>query len=323
MKRSREFFLWAFFLALCFWAGYLKGFLPLTFKHSLFVKGAVRIYNACPFDFPRPFVLELEEELGQRVEVVKIRNWDDLQAKMVTKVGAHLLFAPAHWASDLTREGVIVGLSYIQPKIEKYVAPDFISIQDKSSQVLPLYWTVTKFVTANGSFGNDDLATAQKDKNLAEVHLYPDADLIAVHMKTWRPAGKDIEGFNFRSPPAVIQKNAVWEVPLVTNIPDSRVLTTSESQALVVYGLMIPKNSPNRRVSYRVMEKLVEIELQQKILGSLPLGTTLRDDDTELNIEKDQRAGALRDLKLNELIILDRRHAKEFLDLQNIYNFIF
>jgi hypothetical protein len=76
-------------------------------------------------------------------------------------------------------------------------------------------------------------------------------------------------------------------------------------------------------VSYRVMEKLVEIELQQKILGSLPLGTTLRDDDTELNIEKDQRAGALRDLKLNELIILDRRHAKEFLDLQNIYNFIF
>jgi hypothetical protein len=322
MKRSREFFLWAFFLALCFWAGYLKGFLPLTFKQNLFVKGPVRIYNAAPFDFPRPFIAELEEALGQKVDVYKIRSWDELQAKMVTKTGAHLLFAPSHWATDLSREGVIVGLSYIQPKIEKYVSPDFISLQGKSALVLPLYWILTKFVTADVSFANQTLDQIVKDKALGEVHLFPDQDLAAIHVKRWKLALKDIEGVTLKNAPSAMDKNSLWEVSSFTQVPKSKVIESTGQQALLTYGMMIPKNSANRRVSYRALEKLMEPALQEKILGVLPLGTTLL-DSPDLQLDKNQRASQIRNLRLHELILLDKRNLQDVQDAKLKYNFIF
>ena len=323
MKRSREFFLWAFFLAICFWAGYLKGLLPLSFKHSLFVKGSVRIYNAAPFDFPRPFIAVLEEDLGQKVDVIKIRSWDELQAKMVTKVGAHLLFAPSHWGTDLARENVIVGLSYIQPKLEKLISPDFLSFQKQSLMTVPLYWTVTKFVTGENTFAGLELSQAVQDKNLSEIHLYPDADLMATHMNKWNIQLKDVEAFTFRSPPSEIQKNALWEIPHLVHLPGARELATVQSRSLITYSLMIPKNSANRRVSYRVIETLLETSMQIPLLAAWPLSTTLRDENNVLALDKEKRASHIRDLKLNELIILENRNPHEFQELQSKYNFIF
>ncbi len=323
MKRSKEFILWAFFIALCFWAGYLKGVLPSSLKQGLLNRGKVRIYNAAPFDFPRAFISLLEEDLGQKVEIYRVSTWEELQAKLVTKSGAHVLFAPAHWASNLSREGVIVGLSYLQPHIDKYIAPDFISLHGTSPQVLPLYWVRTQFITSADGFSDSKLDLILQNKSLAEIHLFPDRNLAAKHLKSWSPKLKDIEAFSFKNPPRSLNKYSLWEVPHTHTPPNVKVLETSKDQALVLYGLMIPKNSPNRRTSYRVMERILEPALQQIILSQLPLGTTLKDPFGDLKIEKNQRSSELRDLQLHELILLDGKNQNETQEIKLNYNFIF
>jgi hypothetical protein len=329
MKRSREVLLWAFFLALCFWAGYLKGFLPLTFKQDLFVKGPVRILNATPFDFPQDFVKALEEDFGQKVEIQRIKNWDELQAKMVVKNGPNLILAPAYWSQDLANENLLLRLNPLQSKIEKRLSPDFISLQGKNLNVLPLYWTVTEFLTHKDSTLGDTLDQALTNKALAELHLYPDTDLMAVHIKAWAQNPqvgllkiKDIGTYHFNKLPQEIGKNTVWEVPQNLRIKDSRALETLKSKALVIYGMMIPKNSMNRKVSYHVLERLMDQDMEEMALAKLPLGSTLQVPDGPLKISKEQRSSELRDLKLHELVILERRWPDLFMDYWQKFNFI-
>lgn len=329
MKRSKEVLLWAFFLALCFWAGYLKGFLPLTFKQNLFTKGPVRILNATPFDLPADFVKALEEDFGQKIEIQRIKTWDELQAKMVIKNGPNLILAPAYWAQDLSKEGLILRLNPLQTKIEKRLSPDFISLQGKNLNVLPLYWTVTEFRTHKDSTLGETLDQALVSKTLAGLHLYPDTDLMSVHLKAWAQTPlvgpvkiKDIESYHFNSLPQEIAKNVIWEVPRFLKIKDSRPLETMKSKALVIYGVMIPKNSMNKKTSYHVMERLMDQDLEEMALAKLPLGSTLQVPEGPLKIDKEQRSSELRDLKLHELTILEKRWPDLFQEFWQKYNFI-
>jgi len=329
MKRSREFFLWAFFLAVCFWAGYLKGFLPLTFKQSLFIKGPVRILNATPFNFPSDFVKSLEEDFGQKVEIQRVKDWDELQAKLVTKTGSHLVLAPAFWAQDLDREFLLMRLNPLQTKIDAYIAADFISLQGKNLTVLPMYWTVTDFRVHKESLLGESLEQALVNKTFSEIHLYPDTDLVATHLHAWSKTPqvgplklKDIAYFKFSSPPQELSKTAIWEVPHLLKIANTRTLTSTKSRALVIYGMMIPRNSANKKLSYRLIEKMMDPSLQETVLAKLPLGSALQVQDEELKIDREQRASELRDLKLHELIILEKRLPDLFQTYWLKYNFI-
>ncbi|MGZ3744651.1 MAG: hypothetical protein ACXWRE_10185 [Pseudobdellovibrionaceae bacterium] len=332
MKRSREFFLWAFFLTVCFWAGYLKGFLPLNIKQSLFIKGPIKILNASPLDFPPAFIKALEEDFGQKIEVQRIKDWDEVQAKMVTKNGAHLLFAPSFWAQDLSRESLILKLTPLQAKIERRLSPDFISLQDKSGlslNVLPLYWTVTEFLVHKESSLGESLEQALQSKLLSELHLYPDTDLMTTHLNSWAKNPsigslklKNIESFRYNSLPSEISKTAIWEVPRLVKMQNTRSLSSPQSKALVIYGMMIPKNSLNRKTSYRLLERLLDPELEGLALAKFPLGSTLQLPEENTRIEKDQRSSELRDLKLHELVLLNERLPDLFRDYWQKYNFI-
>lgn len=329
MKRSREVLLWAFFLALCFWAGYLKGFLPLTFKQGLFSRGPVRILNAAPFDFPPEFTKALEEDFGQKIEIQRVKNWDELQAKLVTKNGPNLVLAPAYWSQDLAKESLLLRLNPLQNKIDKRVSPDFISLQGKNLNVLPLYWTVTDFRTRSDSTLGDTLNQALTHKGLTEFHLYPDPDLMAVHLKQWARNPqigalkvKDIASYHFNGLPEEFAKDSVWEVPQILKTKNSKTLEAVKSKSLVIYGMMIPRNSINRKVSYRVLERLMDQDIEELTLTQLPLGSTLIAPDGPLKISKEQRSSELRDLKLHELIILEKREPALFQEYWQKYNFI-
>jgi hypothetical protein len=332
MKRSREIFLWTFFLALCFWAGYLKGYLPLSMKQRLFVGGTFRILNAAPFDFPKPFLLELERETGQKIEVRRVRNWDELQAQLVTRNGPNLLFAPSHWSTELAQQDLILKLNPLQTLIEKNLSPDFVTRQDRNLNLFPLYWTLTDFRVPEASFSSaSTLEGVLADKLLAEVHLYPDTDLIAQHLGRWakdpEASGglklKDVEGFNFKNIPKELPKNSLWEVPRIAQIAKSRALQAPRSHALMVYGMMIPRNSANKKLSYRSLETLLSPTLTEMLLAALPLGTTLRDSAGELKIRKSQRAAEIRELNLNDVIILTKRDPEGYQALLPKFNFVF
>lgn len=330
MKRSREFFLWAFFLALCFWAGYLKGFLPLTFKQNLFVKGPVHILNAAPFDFPADFIKALEEDFGQKVEVQRVKSWDDLQAKMVVKNGPHLIFAPSFWAQDLDKENLLLRLNPLQSKIEKRISPDFISLQGKNLNILPLYWTVTEFRVSKDSPLGETLEQALNQKTLSALYLYPDTDLMAAHLKAWSQNPqigavklKDIDSYHFNSFPQEITKTAVWEVPHLLQIKNTRTLEAPQSKALLVYGMMIPKNSANRKASYHLVERLMDQDMEEIVLSKLPLGSALQVPEGPLKIAKEQRSSELRDLTLHDLIILEKRLPDLFQEYWQKYNFTY
>ena len=329
MKRSREILLWAFFIALCFWAGYLKGLLPLAFKQGLFSRGPVRILNAAPFDFPPEFTKSLEEDLGQKIEIQRVKNWDELQAKLVTKNGPNLVLAPAYWSQDLAKESLLLQLNPLQNKIDKRVSPDFISLQGKGLNVLPLYWTVTDFRTSSDSLLGDTLNQALIHKNLKELHLYPAPDLIAVHLKQWEKNPqvgalkiKDISSYHFNGFPEELPKDSVWEVPHILKIKNSRTLDAIKSKSLVIYGMMIPRNSLNLKASYRTLERLMDPDIEEIVLKRLPLGSTLVAPDGPLKILKEQRSSELRDLKLHELIILENREPALFQEYWQKYNFI-
>jgi hypothetical protein len=331
MKRSREIFLWGFFLALCFWAGYLKGYLPLSVKQRLFVQGSFQILNAAPFDLPKPFLAALESEIGQKVEVRRVRNWDELQAQLVTKNGPNLLFAPAQWIGDLSREDLLMRLNPIQTLIESSLSPDFIQPQGQNLHMLPLFWTITDFRVPNESF--KDLNTVESilgNKLLAEVHLFPDIDLMVGHLKSWSVQGpatelklKDVEGFNFKNVPKNLRPNSLWEVPHSADIPNSRSVSARRGQALMVYGMMIPRNSANKKMSYRSLERLLEPSLTEFALKNLPLGTTLNDPDGSLKILKKQRSSELREFRLPEVIVLEHRNPEGYQELLPKYNFVF
>ncbi len=329
MKRSKEFFLWLFFLAICFWAGYIKGFLPLTFKQGLFAKGPVKILNATPLDFPVDFIKALEDDFGQKIEVQRAKDWDEVQAKMVIKNGAHLIIAPTYWAQDLSRESLILSLNPLQTKIEKRVSPDFISLQGKNLNVLPLYWTLTDFRVHKDSNLGESLEEALQSKNLTEIHLYPNVDLMATHLKLWSSNPqvgalklKNIESFHYKNIPQEISKTSIWEVPHLLKINNSRTLSSLNSNALIIYGIMIPKNSLNKKTSYRLLERMMDRDLEEITLAKLPLGSTLQQSERNIKINKEQHSSELRDLKLHELIILDKRVPELFQNYWQKYNFI-
>lgn len=329
MKRSREFFLWTFFLAVCFWAGYLKGILPLSFQQSLLVKGPVRLLNAAPFNLPPEFIKTLESDLGQKVEVQRVHDWDALQAKLVTRSGPHLILAPSFWAADLERENLLLKLTPVAESMESRLSADFISLQGQNLFVLPLYWTVTHFRVHQDSPLGESLLAALTNKNLSEIHLYPDPDIMVSHLGAWAkslPGGglrlKDIQSYKLTHLPAEIAKTALWEVPRLLELPHTRALNAPQGPALLIYGMMAPRNSPNRKLSYHLLEKMMDPGLQEVALARLPFGSTLSPTEGEFKIKKEQRATELRDLKLHELIILEKRKPALFQEYWQKYNFI-
>lgn len=289
----------------------------------------MRILNATPFDLPLDFVKALEEDFGQKLEIQRIKTWDELQAKMVVKNGPNLILAPAYWSQDLANENLLLRLNPLRSKIEKRLSPDFISLQGKNLNVLPLYWTVTEFRTSNDSTLGENLEQALTSKSLAELRLFPDTDLMAVHIKAWSQSSqggslqiKDIGTYHFNKLPQEIGKNTIWEVPRILKIKNSRPLETQKSKALVIYGVMIPKNAMNRKVSYHVLERLLDQDMEEMVLAKLPLGSTLQAQEGPLKISKEQRSSELRDLKLHELVILEKRWPDLFQDYWQKYNFI-
>ncbi|WP_413291554.1 hypothetical protein [Bdellovibrio sp. HCB337] len=283
--------------------------------------------NATPFNFPQDFIKTLEDDLGQKIEIQRVKNWDELQAKMVTKTGAHLVLAPSFWARDMDRESLIMRLNPIQTKVEKRISPDFISLQGKNLNALPLYWAVTDFRVHKDSTLGDSLDQALQNKALTEIHLYPDQDLMVTHLKVWAksPAGslklKDVSTFQFNKIPTDISKTAIWEYPHLVKDPNTRSLTTGNSRAFMVYSMMIPRNSSNKKLSYRLIEKMMDPQIEEAILTKLPMGSTLQVTDS-FQIAKEKRSTELRDLKLHELIILEKRLPDLFQEYWQKYNFI-
>lgn len=326
MKASKEVVLWAFFIAICFWAGYLKGYLPISLQPKIFNKDPVRILNAMPFALPPSFVNTLSEELGQRVVVHNVRNWEDLQVKMVVRAGDHVLLAPIHWAPDLERQGLIVGLSLLQAKIEKYISADFLSEHGKSPLAMPLYWTLTQFVVSDKNETNS-LDQALNGKEYSQLRLYPDADLILRHLQDWNhnisaTLLKNLTPLDLQRLTGTIPKDEIWEVPRLLHIQGAKTLASNGSEALLSYGAMIPKNSVNRRISYHVLEKILDPLVQERLLQQWPFGSTLKPTEG-LKVQKDQNSAEVRDLNLRDLILLDHRNLEGLHDLYEKYNLTF
>jgi hypothetical protein len=152
---------------------------------------------------------------------------------------------------------------------------------------------------------------------------------MATHLKSWANNSqvgglklKDVGSFHYNNIPQEISKTAIWEVPRLIKLKDTRSLNSPQNNALVIYGMMIPKNSLNKKTSYHLLERLMDQDLEEIVLAKLPFGSTLQLSEGGMKIEKNQRSSELRDLKLHELILLDKRRPELFQEYWQKYNFI-
>ena len=102
----------------------------------------------------------------------------------------------------------------------------------------------------------------------------------------------------------VRDSDAVYETSLKDEVDGSNPFYQS---ALLVWGAIIPDKSSQKVLAARVLRELTETKYQEKLLLASPFNSalsTVQGDQIPLH----RRASHIRELKLKETLLLDKKH---------------
>lgn len=306
--------------------GFLHGILPQGLSRDyLRTPDKIQVLTTDEILFPEPLRERLEKELHVRFSVTVTRDWDSILAHVVASPGADLLFLPSFWAKTLGSQHLLEDISGSGERLKARVASDFAGSASPKGDFffLPFYWMKTTIIgPAQETF--DDFLKNKKENIL---FLLADEDLLLRHFQIWKEQNlldslgqKKILTLQLDQLLQEDTRLGAVEGPLLQEPPPGTA-TRAQLSALLIWGAAIPASSTQKTLSLRVLERLSHLDYQEGHLLSTPFNSTLAALVTD-KIPPARRAEAVRNLKLNETILLENKIKDAKTQLKNQFNLL-
>ncbi len=335
-------FLWFLFFIVCIGAGFLHGYLPQGLvKNFFFPPPKIRVLTTDELLFPKELRTVLEQELHITIEATVTRDWDLLLAKMVASPSLDLIFLPSYWATTLRQQNLLASFTDNNSELAQRVSSDFIeglnltsgssvpmngsgnpSSDKKSLDFLPIYWIKTGFLTEL----NQDFTADLKEHKQKNLFLLADEDLILNHFLIWK--SQDIWPLLEKRKILTLQldelnrfeKNGIIETSINELHPELQ--TKAQLSALLVWGAIVPSNSENKSASISLLKALTNNLIQEKLLKTSPLNSTLAlIEDPE--IPEQRKAHFLRRMQLKDTLLIEQKEISAKQRLRDEFDFFF
>lgn len=311
MKRSKEYFFWVILFLFFLGLGYLQGFQPQSFEKSNFIAPTkIRVLTTEEILFPKSLRAEIEKEKNVQFEVIVSRQWQDWLAHLISNDSADLLILPSYWAQSLNQQNLLAPFNSESLEMLERISPNFQKNNpDGTLTFFPIYWMKTGFDSQRAGWNFPDYL---KDKKVDSLYIWSDPDLILAHFRTWKELGywpllkekkiltmdwEDLSHKNLDEDPQEWPLNETLKNPV----------EQTASSALIVWGFALPKNASNKVLSLSVVEAITRTNRQEQTLLSLPFSTTLAQVG-EKTFPQSRRASYIRDLNLNQTIMIDSKN---------------
>ena len=310
--------------------GYLHGYRPQDFKKSTIIAPQKFLILTTEESLFTPEVKQkLSEELHLEIEVRVSRNWNDWLVNLISNASADLLILPSYWSNTFQQQELLTSLNDTAPELLTRVSPDFLKARDHMPgaqiQFMPLYWLKTAFISSNTAIKTfPDFA---KDKNAQNLYLWFDEDILLRHFQVWRDQGQwenvktkkiltmSLEDIQRR----IADYNGVLESP-VAAAENNQLAGGQGLNSLVIWGLAIPKNALHFSLSLAVVKSLSETTYQEKLIPNTIFSSALKDVG-EKTLPLTKRAAYVRDLNLNETLILESKDIEAKRKLRDSFDF--
>ena len=158
------------------------------------------------------------------------------------------------------------------------------------------------------------------------LFLLADEDLLLKHLQTWKAQGildsvsqKKILTLQLDQLLQEDTRLGAVEGPLLQELPGSA--SRPGLSALLIWGAAIPESSMKKNSALEVLELLTSVETQSSSLLKTPFNTALATITAD-EIPLQRRADAVRNLKLNDTIILESKNKDAKTQLRNDFNLI-
>lgn len=337
--KPREYLLWFLFLVVCFGAGFIRGHLPPSrIRYVLGAPEEIRILTVSKKLLPNKFIALLEKETHSKIEVTEFATWEKSESQIVSNnTGFHLIIGPSHWAQELSRRGTLTPFtSSFQTDISNNIHPDFLLNGEPSQFFLPIGWILTEFASTS-PIEKLPLQVALSNKE-NRIHLLYDPDLIREKFEVWESITKKIQRsdkFSTSDLETVLPLNSsnreIFEIEHLTASNSSNEQKGADQvwhfnrdwpgRSLMVYGVMIPKSTPDRSSSQMIAREWLRRDRTLLYAQEAPVASTLSElDNSALVREKKPRH--LRDLNLVGVVKTKNIDSTQFRELKQKYGII-
>lgn len=309
---------------ICMGVGFLHGILPQGLSRDyLSSPTKLQVLTTDEILFPPHLRERLEKELHVKFSVTVTRDWDSILAHVIASPGVDLIFLPSFWAKTFGNQHLLSDISGASERLRNRVASDFAGPATKGFFFFPLYWMKTSIVGPQNEPFDDFLAN--KKENI--LFLLADEDLLLRHFEIWKSQGildtvsqKRILTLQLDQLLQEDTRLGAVEGPLLQE-PPANSKVRSLLSALLVWGASVPASSTQKDVALRVLDRLSDLDYQEANLLNTPFNSTLVTMKAD-RIPPQRRAEAVRNLKLNDTILLENKNKDAKIELRNQFNLL-
>ncbi len=294
----KELALWLFFLLACLGAGFLKGTSSIDAGPSFFGDPTeVEILLTEEIFLPTAVRTELERKLNIKIKLLIVHDREEFNIRSITSPGYHLALVPDHWIGPATLAHQLSNLNPLKDLFSKKISADFLPTSQTKIYSAPIFWMVTHLYQSTGSAPAnsvktfyllndwDELATKREELHLTSSQIRP-----------WE-FFKDFPELDLKSDPGgfVIELSHLDEVTPKKLAPNNEDFTS-----LYLWSFCTPRHSPSRKITLKLIEALIDFDLQKKLITSLPMASTLKDLEDQ-PLPRTKKSSYLRNLDLSSL----------------------
>ncbi len=312
---------WAIFFLICFSLGLVHGLRPRgTTLSGLIPPKTISVLVTDEALFTKQIRAEIESKISVHFSVTVTRDWDSFIVKLVESPSVDLVIAPSYWMRSLQKQNLLSDISELSSdNLFPRVSADFIKDTQAGFVFLPLYWVSTALATPGTSTFPEFLS----NKSWPQLQLLGDEDLILRRIQHWKQQGflnlvqqKKLIAFSLdkiNQPAVDLSGQETTNTSLVNKNNDTPFLS-----ALLVWGAGVPKNSAHKSRLVKVLMQLTSSELQEQHLMQSPFNTCLKNVSDKV-MPLHRRAEWVRDLKLNETILIEDKDVDALKKLRDTY----
>lgn len=299
-----------------FWftAGVLRAYLPPSrIQYIIGTPEKVRILATSSSLIPENFRKNLERQMHATIEIEEVNDWDDFLVRCIAQPGYQVILAPRHWKEQLVKQGLVQPWLGIRRLVGQKLDRDFIPNEAEPVFFVPMLWTQLLFITNQKL--SSTISKEIRAGTFREMRLIQDEDIVISHVNNWKldqgalpknllistsEIGREVnlnatEGFLVEVPHTYKDEN-------LATFKNAKEIQEPNSKSLLVYGLYLPKNTPDKASSINLIKEWLNDEESKIYVDENTLASTLKISN-DAKTARVKQANYFRDLSFLNLNI--------------------
>lgn len=293
-NKFKEGILWCLFFLVTFFVGYYHGSSPETQLSYHYIP--VKTIDLLTFDtqsLSRGFIDYIEKETHSKINIVQKNNYELYRTELIINKNIAIALVPENFVQPFQKDNRIKNLELLKTEIEKQNHFDFMpQVLDGKIYSLPILWFINVFKNLN-------------PKNTKPKTFEIIGDVQLINIKKFHPK------WNFNEKAKIIFRQISELSDQNTSSSDFAEMTLQQAEinqinyqldpdwsTLKVYSFVIPNNTPDKELSFRFLQMILNDPKAKRLLYNQNYGFTWKSlNGIDFNIFNSPES--LRNINLN------------------------